>query len=234
MADTTITALPVSAPLTGTEVIPADQGATTVKVTVADIRAGAPIGPQGPAGPAGPQGPKGDQGDAAPPLEDEISALPAFLGPLGGSEEVPILDTAGNAHRVSAADIADLKADFDLIAELDAAPMIAIAPDATSRDLQIAILDNSGATPEVKTTTLGDVSDFINAALRWVEHPIAGQDPTKAEIQAAMAKFVPPLPLTESAEFYIKDSTGGNQKLHRCVWKASNQTAWSVALTERN
>jgi hypothetical protein len=37
MADTTITALPAAASLTGIELIPADQGATTVKLTVADL-----------------------------------------------------------------------------------------------------------------------------------------------------------------------------------------------------
>jgi hypothetical protein len=37
MPDTTITALPAAAALTGTEVIPADQGAATVKVTVHDL-----------------------------------------------------------------------------------------------------------------------------------------------------------------------------------------------------
>jgi hypothetical protein len=37
--DTTITALPAAASLTGIEMIPADQGATTVKLTVADLTA---------------------------------------------------------------------------------------------------------------------------------------------------------------------------------------------------
>jgi hypothetical protein len=54
MAVIPISALPAGGPVTGTELIPADQGGATVSLLSAAL-----VGPAGPAGPAGPTGPPG-------------------------------------------------------------------------------------------------------------------------------------------------------------------------------
>lgn len=182
-------------------------------------------------------------------MDVTITDLPVATG-LAGQEVFPA-DKAGNTVKVSLAqllaymqagigagttgpagpagpkgdkgDPQDLAGLYTLI---NAATAYALAPTIAERPLKLPLLQGT----EIKTVTVGDLSDHINAALRFVDHSIAGTDPTKAEIQAAMVTLG--IPGTESAEFFVRDTTGGQAKLHLCVWKADTQKAWSVGMKE--
>jgi hypothetical protein len=67
---------------------------------------------------------------------------------------------------------------------------------------------------------------------RVVDHPVAGPDPTVAELTAAAAAFDPPLVLDQNRTFYLRDTSGANPKLFICVYKHATTRWWTLAMKQ--